>query len=615
MKNWIALLPFVFAVSVVFGQADRWQQRVEYQMDITMNVENHQYGGVQKLTYHNNSPDRLDKVFYHLYFNAFQPGSMMDVRSLTIEDPDPRVGDRISKLSPEEQGWIQVKSLKMDGKKVDFETVGTILEVSLPRAIEPGSTVVFEMTWDAQVPAQVRRSGWNNAEGVEYSMTQWYPKMCEYDYEGWHSNPYVGREFHGVWGSFEVNITMPTAYTIGATGVLQNPNQVGHGYGDMPVQRGPQKENTTWTFKADNVHDFAWAADKDYVHESTKLRNGTVLHFIHQNDEEYNEAWRQLPEYMEKAFAFLSEHFGQYPYPQYTFIQGGDGGMEYPMMTLITGNRKVSSLVGVSVHEAVHSWYQGVLGSNESLYEWMDEGFTSYATSECMGHLFTGRTYPPHHWAFEDYFNIVREGKEEPLATHADHYTTNAAYGTAAYSKGEVLLAQLEYVIGREAVEQGLLDYFNTWKFKHPNPTDFKRVMEKASGIELDWYFEYFVNTTKTIDYGIQQVYGQDGHTMVTLQRVGLMPMPVDVTITMRNGSTETINIPMRIMRGNRPLKSGETLAEDWPWTNPTYELILDRPITEIERIEIDANRGMADVDRSNNTFTLMEGVEFIWKH
>ena len=171
------------------AQPERWQQRVSYEMNIDMDVAKNQYRGVQRLGYTNNSPDTLDKVFYHLYFNAFQPGSMMDVRSRTISDADGRVGSRISTLKPEEQGWIKVNALKHKGKAVKYETSETILEVTLNEPILPGSTTVFEMEWDAQVPLQIRRSGRDNREGVRYSMAQWYPKLCEYDYQGWHSNP------------------------------------------------------------------------------------------------------------------------------------------------------------------------------------------------------------------------------------------------------------------------------------------------------------------------------------------------------------------------------------------------------------------------------------------
>ncbi len=183
-----------------------WQQHVDYKMEIDVDVKSYSYKGKQTLVYTNNSPDTLNRVYYHLYFNAFQPGSEMDIRSSTVPDSDQRVSDRISKLKPDEVGYIKVNSLKQNGENLKYETVGTILEVDLENAILPGGQGTFEMVFDAQVPIQIRRSGRNNREGVALSMAQWYPKLAEYDFEGWHADPYIGREFHGVWGDFDVKI-------------------------------------------------------------------------------------------------------------------------------------------------------------------------------------------------------------------------------------------------------------------------------------------------------------------------------------------------------------------------------------------------------------------------
>ena len=202
---------------VLYSQPDRWQQRVKYTMDIDMNVQTNQFTGKQKLEYSNNSPDTLTRVFYHLYFNAFQPNSMMDARSRILgqtffgnqQDWDPRVKDRILNLKPDEIGYHKIISLKMNGRSQQFVMQETILEVKLDKPILPKSKVVFEMEFESQVPLQVRRSGRDNpATRVRYSMSQWYPKICEYDYEGWHPTPYVAREFYGVWGDFDVTITI-----------------------------------------------------------------------------------------------------------------------------------------------------------------------------------------------------------------------------------------------------------------------------------------------------------------------------------------------------------------------------------------------------------------------
>ena len=269
LNTTLATLLFCLQVNVIMAQAqNRWQQRAEYTMEIDMNVDNNQFDGKQKLVYYNNSPDTLTKVFFHLYFNAFQPGSMMDVRSRTIEDPDGRVGDRIFGLSPKEIGFHEIQSLKQDGKTLKYTVENTILEVELAKPILPNKKTTFDMAFKSQVPLQVRRSGRDNSEGIRYTMTQWYPKICEYDYQGWHANPYVGREFHGVWGDFDVKIKIDSDYIIASTGILQNPLQIGYGYekAGEKVKR-PNGDKLEWHFKAKNVHDFAWGADPDYAHD------------------------------------------------------------------------------------------------------------------------------------------------------------------------------------------------------------------------------------------------------------------------------------------------------------------------------------------------------------
>jgi hypothetical protein len=612
--KYIILTGLTFLTLTLTAQVDRWQQRVEYKMDVELNDENHQITGTQELTYYNNSPDELNEVFYYLFFNAFQPGSMMDVRSQSIEDPDSRVGDRIGNLSPDKQGFLHVKSLRMNGKKVDFEEVGTILEVKLPKAIKPGSKVKFEMEFEGQVPLQIRRSGRNNKEGIAYSMSQWYPKMCEYDYEGWHANPYVGREFHGVWGDYEVNITMDKEFIIGGTGVLQNPNEIGYGYAeDESKVKRPKGDKLTWKFVAENVHDFVWAADEDYLHDKVTMENGPDIHFFYQNDTSIVDNWKELQDFAPKVFEYMNEHFGKYPYSTYSVIQGGDGGMEYPMATLITGKRNKMSLFGVFVHEMAHSWYQAVLATNESLYEWMDEGFTSYASEEVMAHLFDKPKEEKHRNAYGGYYYIVDQGKENPMTTHADHYETNLAYGIAAYSKGQVFVEQLKYVVGEETLKNALLTYFNTWKFKHPNPNDFKRVVEKESGLELDWYFQYFVQSTRTIDYAIKEVRKDGNSTYVTLEKIGLTPMPIDVQVTYKDGSSEMFYIPLQIMRGEKPAQSDmkRTVLEDWPWVEQYYLFEIDKNGEEISSITIDPSRRMADIELENNSVDLEDGVIF----
>ena len=582
--------------SFAFGQYPGWQQQANYTMDIVVDTSNHQYTGSMKVVYTNNSPETLERVFWHLFFNAFQPGSMMDVRSQTISDPDRRVGNRIGELPEDEWGWQKIESVKINGSDALFEEDGTILVLDLPKPLTPGSKVTFDMTWQAQVPRQIRRSGWMNKEGVEYSMTQWFPKLCEFDHHGWHTNPYIGREFHGIWGNYDVSIHMPDGYVIGATGVKSSQKS-------MPLPDG--NPGTVHRFKANNVIDFAWAADPDFVEKTVDVE-GVTLRLIHQTGAELDSNWQSLTNYASKAMAFINEDIGPYAYPEYTVIQGGDGGMEYPMITLITGERSLRSLVGVTVHEMAHSWFQGMVATNESLHEWMDEGFTSWAESRCMAQLFADPMKPdenPHKWAYASYINQHLSGNEEPLITHADHYKTNRAYGVAAYSKGEVFVEQLGAIVGEAKRDEAMRAYFAQWSFKHPGPNDFKRVLERTSGLELDWYFQYMMNTTDAIDYAVESVVNDNGLVTIELSRRGDMPMPQDLALTWEDGSTTRIHIPLVMMRGHRALEEDEPLGEDWPWVDPNYTLDLPSQ-GRLLRVELDPEQLQADIHRDNNELT-----------
>lgn len=590
---------FVFA-AMAQNNTSYWQQKVDYKMEIDMDIEKHQYKGIQELTYSNNSPDTLYRVFYHLYFNAFQPGSEMDIRSRTIEDSDKKISDNISKLSPDEIGYIKPTKLTQDGKDLQYEVVGTILEVALNTPIPPNTSTKFNLDWDAQVPIQIRRSGRDNAEGIAYSMTQWFPKIAEYDFEGWHAIPYIAREFHSVWGDYDVTIKLDENYIVGGTGYLQNGDENGLG-------KKSKRNTRTWHFIAPNVHDFAWAADKDYIHDTYPGPNGVTLNFYYKNNPDILENWKTLQPKTAELLTYFNKNIGNYPYEQYSVIQGGDGGMEYAMCTLITGNRNLGSLIGVTAHEMAHTWFQFLLATNESKHEWMDEGFTSYISNMAMNDIMNEEKKNPNSGSYRGYNYIATSGKEQPQTTHADRYDTNTGYGIAAYSKGAVFLSQLGYVIGKENLDKTLLRYFKEWSFKHPTPNDFIRIAEKVSGAELDWYLMDWTQTTNTIDYGIKEVVSEGDSTTITLERIGLMPMPIDIQVTQEDGSVSNFYIPLQMMRTNKPNPNPSEnwyILPDWAWANPTYTFEIKKN-TKIKSIKIDASGLMADIDLRNNTFEI----------
>jgi hypothetical protein len=667
MKTFSLLLITLFSIALN-AQPDRWQQKVKYTMNIDMNVQTNQYKGKQQLEYWNNSPDTLHRVFFHLYWNAFQPNSMMDVRSRRqgniivgkdrqgndLQDWDGRVEDRIVNLEPDEIGYENVTSIKMNGRPQKTKLHETILEVNLDKPILPKSKASFDMEWDAQVPLQVRRSGRDNPSTlVRYTMTQWYPKMVEYDYEGWHPTPYVGREFYGVWGDYDVTINIDKNYLLGGSGTVVNANQVGFGYEEKGVKvNKPAGNKLTWHFVAPNVHDFAWAADPEYKMITKQVPNGPVIHVIYnaqpskqvfdqmspQQRRGYNndfnqyaagwdKQWEAVADAALTVYPFMKKTFGEYPYKQYSFIHGGDGGMEYPNCTMVSGPG-----LGTAFHEWLHSWYQGMMGTNESEYPWMDEGFTQWAServNEYYRQQVTRKALAndpaalrrsdsiaavaplEHTGTYRSYLQLVKSGREEPMSTHADHYNTNYAYSQAAYSKGGVFLEQLGYIVGADVRDKIMLEYYRQWRFKHPNANDFIRVAEKVSNMKLDCYKEYWINSTKTIDYGIDSLWEVNGTTNVRLKDIGLIPMPIDVKVTFKDGSSEWHYIPMSLMYGEKPAEQGQNQRKvypEWRWTHPVYEISTSRKLTDISSVEIDPSQRMADVDRKNNRIELNWG-------
>ncbi|MEO5997035.1 MAG: M1 family metallopeptidase, partial [Chitinophagaceae bacterium] len=538
----------------------------------------------------------------------------------------------------------------MNGVGQQYKMQETILEVNLTSPIMPGAKTVFDMQFEAQVPLTVLRAGRDYPPtGVRYSMGQWYPKLCEYDYEGWHPTPYVIREYFGVWGDYEVNITIDKSYVLAASGYLENANEIGYGYETPGIKvNRPTGDKLTWHFLALDVHDFMWAADPHYKHLVRKTPGGTTINVFYNADQDllkqrfdtmrpsvrtlykndfktyvnsWDNQWNTIADAAITVYPFIEKNFGPYAYKQFSFIHGGNGAMEYPMATLLS----VPSYTA-AFHEWMHSWYQGVIGTNESEYAWMDEGFANYA-EELLKRYYLQQTsvttaaqnigtaslrlkildsvgFNIHEDAYESYFNIAKSGYEEPMTTHADHFNTNYAYQLAAYGKGEIFVEQLGYITGAAVRDKILLEYYRLWRFKHPNVNDFIRVAEKVSGMKLDWYREYWINTTKTINYGIDSLWVEDGKTRIRIKNLGEVPMPVDLQLRFKDGTKELHYVPMYLMFGQKQEEFPSIprkVYEPWKWTHRTYIVETTRKITDITAIEIDPTLRLADVDRRDN--------------
>ena len=605
MKNILFALTLL---STSFVSAQYWQQAVDYTIEVVLDHETARYNGTQTVVYTNNSPETLHKVFFHQYFNAFKPGSEMAIRLKNAGDKNRRFKVDIDSLSPKQQGYLKVSGLTQDGIMADVVDSETILEVTLPQALAPGESTTFKMSFEGQVPDVIRRAGKNSKEGIAFSMAQWYPKMAEYDYEGWNADPYTGREFHGVWGDFDVKITLDKDFTVAASGYLQNADEIGRGYSDRKKPKA-KKGKITWHYVAPNVHDFTWAADPDYIHDTYPGPNNVTLHFFYKNNPDIIDNWKKLQPITAQLMEYFNKNIGPYPYKQYSVIHGGDGGMEYAMLTLITGNRKFGSLVGVTAHELAHSWFQHILATNETKHEWMDEGFTSFISTLAENEVLEENKEFPLAGSYRGYYGLATSGVEMPQATNANRYEHNYAYERAAYSKGAVFLGQLGYIIGQDKLFKTLQTYYDEWKFKHPLPNDLRVIAERVSGIQLQWYLTDWTQTTNRIDYAIEAVNATEKGTEIHLERKELMPMPQEVLIQFKDGSMAFHYIPISLMRGEKEntYDLPWTQEKDWTWANPKYSFTIDQPKENIEAIVLDPSNLMADIDKSNNYYVANE--------
>ncbi len=581
--------------------AGYWQQQVEYQIDVRLDDQSHAVQGRLKVKYHNNSPDTLRRIFFHLYWNAFQPNSAYE--QWVKRTRDPHTDAKILTLKPDEQGRMDIFTVQQNGVAIDYKVRETLMEVTLSRPLLPGDSDVLDVAWQGQVPLTIKRGGRNNSAGVAYTFTQWYPKICAYDRRGWHADPYIGREFYGDFGSFKVDITLPKKYVVAATGTLQNGDKIGYGYENEGVVLKPNYGLvTTWKFQGDNIHDFAWAADPDYAHEKIKVRDDLVLHYFYQPSADVTPVFQELKKMTTDVLPFIEGKFGRYRYPQFSFVQGGEWAMEYPMMTLMEKTGPRNGVPETAAHEWMHNWYYGMIGNNENDEYWLDEGFASYAASVIMGHLQPDST-AAYRRASLNVVAQLGQNVRSTAQTPANFHATSDEYFYNAYPKAEAFLWHLRYVVGGEAFDQAMLRYYADWHFKHPTGDDFLRTMERSSGLELDWLRHYFLNTNKLVDYAVGD-WVADGAsaTLVALRRVGEIPLPVEVLVRFRDGTFERHYVPLDYQLGLRKnLDSATTVHDPWNFVAEEYRIRISRPRGDIQSVTIDPDERTSDTNRADN--------------
>ncbi len=460
------------------------------------------------------------------------------------------------------------------------------------------------MEWDAVIPHQIRRAGRNNREGIDMTMTQWYPKIAEYDYDGWATFDYIGREFHAPFSDFDVSIKIDKDYVIGAGGTLENPLEV-KGYDPKANIKSDSKNKATWRWTAKNLLDFAWAADRDYTVEEFTILDGPKVYYVYQKSEK-TKLWEESKPYVTKFFQLMNAAFGQYVYPSYAFIQGGDGGMEYGMCTMILGEgRSLEGLVGLMVHEGGHSYNQQILAYNESVRPWMDEGFTSYYDDYVMHQLFPPKepVANPFVGSIKSYVNFTKTGKEEPAVWLADHHDDGRAYSIASYVKGDLFLVQLGYIMGEQNLSLVMKEFYSQWKLKHPTDRDFMHIAQKISGMDLKWFHHYWINTTNTIDYAVKNIEYGTTSTTITLENKGQIPMPVDFSVMTKDKKVINYHIPLNMTHTwkSKDIYGNFTTLNYWPWTQKEYTITVPYTKDQLSVVGIDFSQRMADVNPEDN--------------
>ena len=587
MKIKIIIVFFVL-INNIYSQSNTWQQHVDYTILASLDDQNGIVNGEETIAYSNNSKDSLSEIYLHLYWNAFKKGS----HAFNIISADQ------SEMSQTDFGQIDILSIMINGELYTAEVFESIGKIKLKTPLAPSAKTQLIIKFSSKIPACISRAGKNNAAGTDFTLTQWYPKICRYDSQGWHTDPYFGREFAGSFGNFNVTINCNKRYVIAGTGLLLNKSYTSKGWLDIGKETA-NSENVQWKFKAENVHDFAWAADTEWLHNTIKI-DQTDFHFFYH--EAYKTEWQSLMTKWPKAYAICKEEFGKYPYPQFSFIQAGEGYMEYPMCTMLEGSRM--DFFNTACHEFMHNYFYGIFGSDENLHHWMDEGITCYAEARISA--IDGQDKNFNEEAISSYGWIRESYLEEPISTAANHFAHDYAYYNAAYYKGQLFPELIRYMIGDKKMKQGFNRYYTNWKFKHPEPNDFVKIFEDVSKMELTWFQNYWVNTTKTIDFGIDSVKNSKGGLKFNLTKEGI-PMPIELLIELKDGTKKYFYIPLDL---NNNIKTDFYRATEilpkWSCGDNIYSFFLPGlALKNIAKISLDPDGFLPDILPENNSWPL----------
>ncbi len=611
-------------------RADYWQQDVHYNIKAEINDSSDILSGAEELIYWNNSPYTISHVYFHLYNNAQTKDSY-----LADLYRNNNYHLKFGKYRSQNLGTV-VETIQVNGQDVKTELDNTILKVYLPKAVPPGESVTFAINFKTYFDKEAIRNRmkvFNSYGKKHYDVVHWYPRIAVIDKKfGWTTDQHMDHEFYGDFGSFNVEMTLPNDYVADGTGILTNEKEVLpdtlrkkldlSNFLQKPFNSPPstiiKKDGSkkTWKFSAVNVHDFAFTADPNYRIGETSWSGIRCIALV---QESHAAGWYNAPGYIAKVIETNAYNIGPYHYPKMIVADAQDG-MEYPMLTLCGGfDPGYRTLL---IHEMTHNWFQGMLGTNETYRAYMDEGFTQFYTADTYQFIdgpitkepksksnYIERFTEPQRIVDDQiytsyYAGAVMRNEETPLNTHADDFNGGIRHGGGygqSYTKMAAMLKNLEYVLGRALFDKSMQYYFDKWKFCHPYPEDFRQSVISFTGVDLNWFFDQWLETNKTIDYKIGRIRKKKNHVYeITFKRLGSMQMPVDFVVIDKNDSARHFYIPNTWFE--KP--TGATTLPRWIGWGPKLKTSYTATVnvgSKLKNVVIDPSYRLADVNMTNN--------------
>lgn len=558
LKNFVLACFCSFLAIPLTAQKPYFQQDVAYQLHVRLDDQSHVLRGHERMSYKNNSPDTLKRMYIHLWPNAFS-----STKSAFAQQQRENGSGRFERADEKLRGGIDSLAFKIDGQPAwwqQWEDHPDVVEIWLPEPLPPGDELVFETPFRVKIPASFSRLGHIKQQ---YQLTQWFPKPAVYDKDGWHPMPYLSQgEFYSEFGTFDVYIEVPRNYVVGATGDLpandperrwlERREKLSRENLELPSDKAifkdefPENEYKVLHFHQENVHDFAWFCDKRYyvLTETVRLPySGKEVQCVAMFNEKDKDLWKECPRYIAQSIHDYSLWNGDYPYAHATAVDGAlsaGAGMEYPNITVLGSGGSAASLEQVTMHEVGHNWFYGMLGSNERLHPWMDEGLNTFMENRYWADRHPGESaMVGGNLAKAINLNLDEggvgrvayeisafEGFDQPIEMHSKDYT-QMNYGVIVYMKTGQAFKYLEGYLGRERIDACFRAYFEKWKFKHPQPEDLQQVFEETSGEKLDWFFKGLIPGTHKLDFRITKTHGK---AITVANRSGLaLPAPVNL--------------------------------------------------------------------------------------